>query len=294
MSKLFACISHKGGTGRSVTTANIAFHLSMQGENVCLVDLDLASPTLGAVVGLTDIAAGAPDGRGIHDILDEELKDAVEPENVATLLRNVWESSDIAASHSFRSGALQLLPGTADGSDMFLSHEKPQQRDRLARALFLLRARYDFVFCDLRSGTGTIADAFICQPIAELVDGWIFFHRWTRQHLAGVVDLTQSLAKNIEVPTRFMTVRTAAVDPSSVPKESRTWVNQRNDELRAEYEKFTGTADSELTELGTIPSEMLLQWRECILTEEMVSTAATRDTVDSFRNVASKLLELEK
>lgn len=292
MSKLFACISHKGGTGRTVTTANIAYHLAAEGHDVCIVDLDLASPTLGAVVGLSDISAGALDSKGIHNILYGD----VIPENVELLLRDVWESPDISGFHSFSSGEFRLLPGTNGGSDMLLSYERSEERERLRRVLQELLARYEFVFCDLRSGIGSVAHTFVSSPVAEKVYAWILFHRWTRQHLAGVIDLAQRLneAVAIEPSPRFMTVRTAKIDPESVPPGSRTWINQRDDELWAEHKKLSSATNSELTNLGTIPSELLLQWNECILTEALLGSTTAKATADSFRDVATRLVELEE
>jgi MinD-like ATPase involved in chromosome partitioning or flagellar assembly len=65
--KVFACISHKGGTGRTTTAANVAYRLALRNRSVCCVDLDLDSPTFGAVAGLRGMEQGAE--IGIHDFL---------------------------------------------------------------------------------------------------------------------------------------------------------------------------------------------------------------------------------
>ena len=41
--------SDKGGTGRSVTSCNIAYRLSLQGNDVVYLDFDFGSPTAGAI-----------------------------------------------------------------------------------------------------------------------------------------------------------------------------------------------------------------------------------------------------
>ena len=41
--------SDKGGTGRSVTSANLAYHRAMAGDDVCYLDFDFGSPTAAAV-----------------------------------------------------------------------------------------------------------------------------------------------------------------------------------------------------------------------------------------------------
>ena len=45
-------ISDKGGTGRSVTSANVAFRRALAGPNVAYLDVDFGSPTAGAVFGM--------------------------------------------------------------------------------------------------------------------------------------------------------------------------------------------------------------------------------------------------
>lgn len=288
MNKLYTCISHKGGTGRSVSTANIAYHLSKQGNKICLVDLDLASPTMGAVVGLDDIAAGADSGRGVHNV----LTGTIPPEVVSELERDVWASDGLAGLRTFNCAELRLLPGTRGAGDMLLhrgSSHGAEERRRLGRILDDLLGRYDIVFCDLRSGIGPVADTFLRPPVAELVDAWILFHRWTHQHLAGAIDLARELDNASEISTKFLAVRTAWIDPASAPPDKRVWISKLNDELAREYDKLRLATKQEIEPLGTIPLETILQWRECILTEELERHAAAQDTVDAFGKIASRL-----
>ena len=289
MSKLFACISHKGGTGRTVTTVNVGFHLATLGKTVCILDLDLASPTLGAVVGLADIGAGAPPGEGIHDV----LLGHVPPEQLSELERDVWTSSSVRHLRTFRCGDFRIVPGTESGGDMLLSHQDRHHRDRLVRVLDELLSRYDFVFCDLRSGIGAVAEAFVSRPVVERLDIWLLFHRWTHQHLVGVIDLARGLSDATEIPTSFMCIRTAAIDPNGVPQEFRAWVNQRNDELQAKYNRLRSVTVPPIKDLGRVPSEILLQWSECILTDELSKTKATGSTIGAFREIASRLIDLD-
>ncbi|MHB8490911.1 MAG: hypothetical protein ACYDA6_01675, partial [Solirubrobacteraceae bacterium] len=62
--------SFKGGSGRTTTMANVAFRLALAPLNkVCMIDLDLAAPTLGSVLELDGYEAGTKVGRGIHSFL---------------------------------------------------------------------------------------------------------------------------------------------------------------------------------------------------------------------------------
>ena len=290
MASVYACISHKGGTGRTVTTANVAYHLATLGKNVCILDLDLASPTLGAVVGLLDIGPGASEGKGIHDVLFRNLP----PEAIREIERDVWESSDIRLTRTFRCGEFHLIPGTRSGGDAAMSDavSRDRPRERLARVLDELTGRYDFVFCDLRSGIGAVADAFVSRPVVERLDAWLLFHRWTRQHLVGVIDLAENLSNTSELPKPFMRIRTAAVDRNTVPAESKAWIDRRHDELVAEANRLNAVTDPPIEDLGYVPSDLLLQWSECILTTELATTKGTVDTINAFGHIARRLVDL--
>ena len=292
MNKLLACISHKGGTGRTVSTANIAYHLARRGRDVCILDLDLASPTLGAVVGLDNIAAGAK--VGIHNILTGELQ----PEKVSELERNVWESPDI--NEHYRPeihGKFCVVPGTRTGGDAVMGTDNPEARSRLSRVLTDLGSRYEYVFCDLRSGIGPVSEAFLWDRIAYQLHSWLLFYRWTHQHLHGVEDLAIALSENTDRPLgrtnpRFLSVRTAVIEIGRVPSESRTWIAQRHDRLRERSRRLEASTEPPLENVGTIPLDLVLQWSESILTLEHAAVVGNSDTLKAFENLAAILDEM--
>ena len=48
--------SDKGGTGRSVTSANLAYQRALAGDDVCYLDFDFGSPTAAAVFDVPERA----------------------------------------------------------------------------------------------------------------------------------------------------------------------------------------------------------------------------------------------
>jgi septum site-determining protein MinD len=52
---VLAVHSYKGGTGKSIISANLAAILSGEGRNVCLVDLDLRAPSLDKTFGIEGV-----------------------------------------------------------------------------------------------------------------------------------------------------------------------------------------------------------------------------------------------
>lgn len=65
---LIFAASDKGGTGRSVTSANLAYHRALAGDDVCYLDFDFGSPTAAAVFDVAD-ARQATEDRGLHAYL---------------------------------------------------------------------------------------------------------------------------------------------------------------------------------------------------------------------------------
>src|SRR5947199_9909024 len=100
--------SDKGGTGRSVTSSNVAYRRALQGSDVCYLDFDFGSPTAGAVFELTSAATGTDSG-GLHSYLQGRV--------VAPARLDVWSDSDRESLRSRPAGAGQfvLFPGDRGG-----------------------------------------------------------------------------------------------------------------------------------------------------------------------------------
>jgi MinD-like ATPase involved in chromosome partitioning or flagellar assembly len=65
--------SDKGGTGRSVTSCNIAFHLA-QRHDVAYLDFDFGSPTAGAIFDIAKAERGI-DRDGLHTYFTDGITD---------------------------------------------------------------------------------------------------------------------------------------------------------------------------------------------------------------------------
>ncbi|MFC7614878.1 P-loop NTPase [Actinokineospora soli] len=66
---LIFAASDKGGTGRSVTSCNIAYHLSMQRNDVAYLDFDFGSPTTGAIFEISKVERGT-EQNGLHSYVE--------------------------------------------------------------------------------------------------------------------------------------------------------------------------------------------------------------------------------
>jgi flagellar biosynthesis protein FlhG len=115
----------KGGTGKSFLTGNLGVTLASQGQRTLIIDLDLGSPNLHTMIGLTE-----PE-KSLSDFINRRS---------ATLAETVDETP---MQH------LYLISGARNNLDIAnLAHE---QKAKVMRAIAKLP--YDFVLLDLGAGT---------------------------------------------------------------------------------------------------------------------------------------------
>lgn len=290
MRNIFAAVSHKGGTGRSVTVANVAYRLALKKLDICCVDLDLTSPTLGSVFGMGKYQAGAANkGQQVAPI---SVFDLLNRDNDGTIVLNQWENSlvDIwtQTSEDLEEPAIKprfmLLPGLAN-ADM-----RQLDLGRLQDLLKRLSESFDIVFLDVRSGNSEIADRLLSADCDEHINCWLIHFRWTRQHLAGVGNYVESFLR--DTAKRFKG-RLFLVSTAFPPSFDRAGPGLQS--LLVEYNKGLETRLEELLRrlgfegerpLGPVPFEELLLWKETVITRDMVERHIAQDaTAKGFEQI---------
>ncbi|GLQ21775.1 P-loop NTPase [Algimonas porphyrae] len=287
-SAVIAGISHKGGTGRSVTLANLAFHLHRNHfANVCIVDLDLASPTMGAIFKVEELRKGieTPATRGnpksTHDILLQR------PASIDQAFFDLRSKIDKGVSpYINKAKKFSIIPGRAGTGDWKDKHE--HLMSRLTTFLRKLRAsNYDFILLDVRSGISDVFEALDDEATA-LIDMFLVHTRWTPQHLSGLQALLESnIFTNLGgAKERVGIVRTAYISPTSATAKRVDGALQ--DQLH-DISWSGGTLRNENNAfIGTIPMAERLQWEEAILPPPS-ETDTHADTYHAFEELASKL-----
>lgn len=275
--KVFACISHKGGTGRTTTAANVAYRLAIRNRSVCCVDLDLDSPTFGAVAGLRGIEQGAE--IGIHDFLHVDGPVTPRPPDLASdTLVDMWQEGALPHPGVGRAGRLRLLPGGRKRLGLQLAPVERQGRI-LGQILARLRDDYDHVLLDVRSGASDTVEAVLAANDELEAIQWLVFFRWTPQHLAGAADLCGRLSS---AGAELAMVRTAFTDPA----EMSSWFREQHRALTARVRDSLSGWEI----LTDIPVEPMLQWKEGIVTEEHIRDGvASSAVVKSYEELASRL-----
>ncbi|MET7769687.1 SCO2523 family variant P-loop protein [Nocardia sp. NPDC005366] len=294
--------SDKGGTGRSVTSCNIAYRLCLAGDNVAYVDFDFGSPTAGALFEIGGMERGIPEttGSGVHSYLlgasgtathIDVGKDTERPE-----LKGIGP----------RSGRLVLVPGNEGGAE-FLECTSTTVT-RCAKLLLALEQEFAVVVVDLSAGRSAALELALrttaLPQMRHLTVRWLIFHRWTRQHIlaaSGLVygpnGLLQSGVSYQHVESELLGslryVRTAVpatTAESSDPHGAQsTWLQQQSAKLR------TMAAEHRLGQslvLGETPIEPVLQWREqLILDRDVHARIARTETVQAYSRIARRLID---
>jgi hypothetical protein len=289
--------SDKGGTGRSVTSCNIAYHLAKR-KNVAFLDFDFGSPTAGMIFEIANVERGI-DGDGLHSYMGGKVTD---PRHV-----DVWQNSsrpDLRLSNA-NSRRLVLYPGDKNGAEFSSSHKGVT---RCVELFSKLDREFDVCIVDLSAGRSHAVQMALkatMEPALQSITArWLVFHRWTRQHIIAAHGLVYDSRGLLEVGTnaghdketlmdsiRF--VRTAVPDLNSPfttdSAAQATWLHACDDELHKLA--LRNKLGRSLT-LGKTPMEPVLQWREQIISDADVSAKiANVGTVTAFRELARDLLD---
>jgi cellulose biosynthesis protein BcsQ len=182
--KIITFYSYKGGTGRSMALANVAWILAMTGKRVLTIDWDLEAPGLHRYFEPFLADKNLCESSGLIDFVLEFASAAVSqpPEESSTdwyvpytnLLAHAisldWEFPD--------NGLIDFIPsGTQDAvySARVNSFDWRQFYEKLGGGVFLeevksrLRDRYDFILIDSRTGVSDTAGITTIQMPDELV-----------------------------------------------------------------------------------------------------------------------------
>src|SRR5690606_1377494 len=274
---LIFATSDKGGTGRSVTSCNLAYRRALRGSHVCYLDFDFGSPTAGAVLHISSMFQGTTGG-GLHSYLRGT---AAEPQQL-----DVWSESERNSLRARPPGAgrLVLLPGDAGGGE-FASD--PDVVGRCAKLLLRLQEEFDLCLVDLSAGRSYATEivlAATAEPeLRSTVARWLVFHRWTRQHITAAADLVFGARgiiaagvnrghdrRTLTNSIRF--VRTVVVDPNSpdltgLRAPQVAWLRGCNEDLQRLASRC---GIGRTVVLGSIPLDPVLQWHEQLITDNDV------------------------
>jgi tetratricopeptide (TPR) repeat protein/MinD-like ATPase involved in chromosome partitioning or flagellar assembly len=198
--------SYKGGTGRSMALANVAWVLAGAGKRVLVIDWDLEAPGLHRYFApfLIDRELGASDG--LIDLIDRYACAAIAPPPAGEPLPADWwhELTDFSehvlgvAFDGFPSGGgIDLLPAGRQGPTYAAKVSAFNWQnffDRLGGGGFLdalrerARREYDYVLIDSRTGVSDTAG--ICT--AQMPDTLVVCFTYNNQSIKGAAAVAAS------------------------------------------------------------------------------------------------------
>jgi hypothetical protein len=293
-------VSDKGGTGRSVTSTNLAYRAALQGFDTVYLDFDFGSPTVGAIFEVEYASLGVR-SNGLHEYL---LGDAREPRRI-----DVWEETNRERlKRPIGARRLVLLPGTFGGSEFL--HLDDEMVGRCADLFQRMQEEFEFCIVDLSAGRSAAMDLVLRATASgragEIPARWLVFHRWTRQHVLAASHLVYGESGLIKYgvdcgfdPHRLQEmisfVRTAVIDPDGdsariLSAAQKAWLVQTDDEL--ELLASSGRLGRDLC-VGSVPLDPVLQWREQLITDGDVKStgAANAATVKALQSLTDRLCE---
>lgn len=292
--------SDRGGTGRSVTCANIAYRRALARDDVAYVDCDFGSPAAAAIFELDIPACNVPD-RGVHSYLQGRVAEPARLDVWSLTLRKALRDG-----HG-DSGRLCLVPGDPGGGEFPAGDGEAR---RCADLLLALEEEFDVTIVDLRAGRSYAVDMALrttARPeLRHVVTRWLVIHRWTRQHILGAVGLVHGDSGILRVGAqwghdgallrgRIRYVRAAvpvldAADGGDLAPEHAQWLMARDAELKSMWSRLE---PDPAAILGKVPLDPLLQWREQVITDEDVapSPVVGKETAQVFTDLADALAE---
>ncbi|WP_157269924.1 KGGVGR-motif variant AAA ATPase [Azohydromonas aeria] len=198
--------SYKGGTGRSMALANMAWILAAGGKRVLVIDWDLEAPGLHRYFKpfLIDHELGASDG--LMDLIDRYASEAIRPLAEGESLPPDWwlplaDIGEYVLSVNFphfpSGGGIDLLPAGRQSETYAVKVSAFNWQnfyDRLGGGGFLdavrrqAQSEYDYVLIDSRTGVSDTAG--ICT--AQLPDTLVVCFTYNNQSIKGAAAVAAS------------------------------------------------------------------------------------------------------
>jgi predicted acylesterase/phospholipase RssA/MinD-like ATPase involved in chromosome partitioning or flagellar assembly len=201
--KIITFYSYKGGTGRSMALANVAWILAFAGYKVLAIDWDLEAPGLHRYFYPFFIDKDLKDSEGIIDFVNNYTLEAVtasrndsDPEWYkahADILRYA-----VSLDYKFEKGRLDFVPAGRQGlayDARVNSFDWKGFYERLGGGVFLeeakrqMKAEYDFILVDSRTGVSDTSGICTIQMPDILVSCFTLNH----QGIEGALRITKQV-----------------------------------------------------------------------------------------------------
>ncbi|MFG2043287.1 FxSxx-COOH system tetratricopeptide repeat protein [Dactylosporangium sp. NPDC048998] len=226
-SQIVTFYSYKGGSGRTMTLANVAWILASNGHRVLAVDWDLESPGLHRYFHPFLLDKELRNSPGVIEMLTEFVTAALQPDRDDDLewIDEQAQVLDHAVSLEWAfpgGGGIDLLPSGRQNrsyAPAVSTFDWPKFYDRLPGAAFIdalarnMREHYDYVLIDSRTGLSDAAG--VCTVL--LPDTVVNCFTLSIQSVDGAVAVSESIRQQRRGrPIRFLPVLMRVEDAEQV------------------------------------------------------------------------------
>lgn len=198
--------SYKGGTGRSMALANIAWILASNSKRVLVVDWDLEAPGLQRYFRPFLIDRELATSLGVVDLISAFILEAITPLEEGQKLDPDWflpltdiEPYVISLDWEFpKGGLIDFIPAGRQGFDYamrFAAINWQKFYDVLGGGKFIevlkatMRAQYDYILVDSRTGVSDTSG--ICT--LQMPDSLVVCFTYNNQSIEGAASITQGV-----------------------------------------------------------------------------------------------------
>ncbi len=206
LGRILTFYSYKGGTGRSMAVANVAWIMAGCGRRVLIIDWDLEAPGLHRYFLPFLIDKELTASHGLIDLVDNYANQAIQPLAPGAPVDPEWylpytDFSDYLVSINFdgfaKGGKIDLLPAGRQDDRYALtvsSFNWQNFYDRLGGGGFFeavkaqARANYDYILIDSRTGVSDTAG--ICS--VQMPDTLVVCFTYNNQSIKGAAAVARS------------------------------------------------------------------------------------------------------
>jgi len=204
--RIITFYSYKGGTGRSMALANIAWILASNSKRVLVLDWDLEAPGLQRYFRPFLVDRELTSSEGIVDLINHFIGEAITPLEEGETLPPDWylPLTDIgpyviSLNWKFpKGGQIDFIPAGRQGPDYamrFAAINFQKFYDVLGGGAFIeelkvrMRSQYDYVLVDSRTGVSDTSG--ICT--VQMPDTLVVCFTFNNQSIEGAASITQSV-----------------------------------------------------------------------------------------------------
>jgi len=247
LGRIITFYSYKGGTGRSMALANVAWILASKGARVLAIDWDLEAPGLHRYFAPFIEDKELENSPGLIDLMGSFVAGA--GQSVGDVSEDWYKPYATIGCHAFsldwefpERGTLDFMPAgrqSAAYGTLVTTFNWADFYERLGGGLFLealkqnLRSEYDYVLIDSRTGLSDTSG--ICT--VHMPDELVICFTLNKQSILGAAAAAGSAFEQRMTPKREPGIRIWPV-PTRVENSERERVEQGRDGVRERFKRF--------------------------------------------------------